>query len=107
MANIKEANAEYTGGNIWLFYGKTDDGNYFLTDDYGSTQILDAYPGDNWEDCTYYEWQLEHLVKELDGDELREFQKQIIEYLKMHSEHRNGISIIEIDAYEKYWKEGE
>ena len=106
-SDIKEAFAVYTGGNIWLFYGKLKDGNWFLTDDYGSTLILDADPSD-LDESTYMEWQDEHKIKELSGKELEKFDDALLDKLLSYPsndyKHTGGISNSEIDAYRKYFK---
>ena len=100
---IKEANAEYTGGNIWLFYGELTDGNFFLTDDYGWTLILNANPS-NFDESTYVEWQQEHLVKELEGNDRLEFCNQLLNWLSKHIDNCNGMTDSEIEAYRNYFK---
>lgn len=102
---IKEAYAVYTGGNIWLFYGTLDNGNYFLTDDYGATLILNADPSD-LDESTFPEWQQEHLVTELQGNERIGFCFLLCGYLlEADADHRGGINDNEIYAYYTYFKE--
>jgi len=102
---IKEAFAVYTGGGIWLFYGKLSDGNWFLTDDYGATRILNADPSD-LDESTYEEWQQEHLVRDLMGNDRLDFCDALCDYIeKADQSHRGGMSDMEIDAYRKYFKE--
>ena len=101
---IKEAFAVYTGGGIWLFYGKLSNGNWFLTDDYGATRILNADPSD-LDVSTYEEWQLEHLVKDLIGKDRLTFCDALCDYLeKADQSHRGGITNSELDAYRDYFK---
>lgn len=101
---IKRAEAEYTGGNIWLFNGELGDGNFFLTDDYGSTLILNADPALD-EDYCYEEWQTAHKVRELEDEELMEFLTELLDHLLIYTDGRNGMDEVEIDAYRNYWKE--
>jgi len=102
---IKEAFAVYTGGNIWLFYGQLKNGNYFLTDDYGATRILNADPSD-LDESTYEEWQQEHLVKDLTGKELLEFDDALLDWLiTAPQKNRGGITDQEIEYYRNYFKE--
>lgn len=104
---IKKAEAVYTGGNIWCFYGELTDGNYFLTDDNGYTTIVDADPGLDYDAACYYEWQEEHMVKELtDKKELAEFDKELIRYLRNHYEE-HSMAHVEINAYEMFWTDEE
>ena len=100
---IKEANAVYTGGNIWLFYGELNDGNYFLTDDNGWTQFLNADPS-NLDESTFEEWQLQHLVKEIVGDERVKFCDELLDYIYENPEHDGGMSEQEIETYRTWFK---
>lgn len=103
---IKETAATYTGGNIYLFSGKTSDGNYFFVDDYGSSLILDTDSRSDWDNCCYEEWQKEHLIKELNGKELEQFQKELIKTLSnLPYEKRGCINDQELDGYLQHWKE--
>lgn len=100
---IKTAMAEYTGGNIWLFHGRLEDGNYFLTDDNGSTEILDADP-ENFDESLYWEWQEAHMVKMLEGKERTAFADLLLDWLAKHPEGRNGFTDSEINAYRNYFQ---
>ena len=100
---IKEANAVYTGGNIWLFYGKLDDNTYFLTDDNGWTQILNADPSD-LEESTYEAWQLQHLVREIIGEERIQFCNELLDYICDNPGHDGGMTEQEIGAYRTWFK---
>ena len=92
--------AVYTGGNIWIFYGKLVSGNYFLTDDNGCTLILNANPGDDFEEACFQEWQDRHKIMELDATEETLFIHRMMNVLRDNP--TGGISIREIDAYENY-----
>lgn len=101
---ITKASAVYTGGNIWLFHGELDDGTYFLTDDNGCTQILDEDPSD-FDESLYWEWQEEHLVRDLDDEEERvDFCNKLLDKL-LDDGNRGGMSEDEIRAYRKYFAE--
>lgn len=103
---IAEVFAVYTGGNIWLFHGKTDDGNYFLTDDNGATLILNDDPARNFDESLFEEWQQKNLVMELFGYERLRFCNDLCNALLIaDADHRGGISNREIEAYRKYFKE--
>ena len=104
MYTIKEAFAVYTGGNIWIFYGETTDGNYFLTDDYGATLILNADPSD-FEVSLYEDWQQEHLVAELQENDRAKFCNDLCDtLLKADERHQGGILDEEIEGYREYFK---
>lgn len=107
MKPIK-VNAIYTGGNIWMFLGSLDDGNFFFTDDYGCTLILDADPNEDLDNACYPEWQEEHLVSELEGNERIQFCKDMLTLLSTYeygSEENGGITETEIDGYFQYMLE--
>lgn len=102
---VETAYAEYTGGGIWIFYGKFWNGTYFLTDDHGWTRLLTADPSD-LEVSTFEEWQQEHLIRDLKGDELKSFLKDLVDYLltkEVDSIHRHGMTEMEIDDYIRIW----
>jgi len=69
MAKVKSANACYTGGGIYMYYGKLNNGNHFLcwTDWEEYVLELDADPGtdENIEEAGYEDWQQAHTVREL------------------------------------------
>ena len=100
---IKEAFAVYTGGNIWLFYGSLENGNYFLTDDNGATEILDEDPSD-LDESLYYEWQQAHLVKELMHEERMEFCDKLLDYIFANPDHDGGMTEQEIKVYRGWFK---
>lgn len=83
MARVIEANATYTGGNIYQYTGVLDNGNYFQTwtdyEDY--IQELDADPEENWDDNDDEEWQNEHMVAEHYGPEATEILKEAMKYI--------------------------
>lgn len=101
---IKTANAVYTGGNIWLFFGELDDGTCYLVDDNGSVRITDA-PWDDFDRTLFDEWQDEHLVRDIeDEDERIEFCDELCD--KLHAIGKlNGLTHEEIDAYRKWFRE--
>ena len=101
---IKEAHAVYTGGNIWLFHGELEDGTYFLTDDNGCTQILNANP-DDFDESLYWEWQQEHLVRDLeDEDERIDFCNKLCDKL-LTDGAGGGFYEDDIEAYRQYFAE--
>lgn len=100
---VKEAYAIYTGGDIWLFYGTTDEGNYFLTDDNGATLILNADPNDDLDAACYDDWQEEHIVRELIGNERKAFCENLLDVLngydKTDNGHRGGFTAEDAETY--------
>lgn len=67
MAKVIYATATYTGGGIYQYNGKFENGNYFLcfTDWEEYMMELDADPEENFEESGYPDWQEEHTVREL------------------------------------------
>ena len=75
----------YTGGNIYVFRGELSDGTWFIADDsYYDVRIVNADvfgPDESFEDCWYADWQEEHLVRDLDEKEKRQFFKEMINWI--------------------------
>lgn len=82
---LKNVEATYTGGGIWVFTGELKDGTFFMHDDNFDTRILSQYP-DPWEEEPWFEeWQLEHLVKDLDTEkEGAAFQLAILKFIEKY-----------------------
>ena len=102
----KEVFAEYTGGGVWLFHGPTKSGEWFLTDDFGATLILDEDPSD-FDQSLYPEWQKEHLIAEPSGTYRLKFGNEVIDYLLSHTDnaHRGGILADDLEEYRKKFEE--
>ena len=68
---IKYANAEFTGGNIYVYTGQFTDGTWFIAGDLiaNNVMVMDADPEANWEDAWYPDWQEEHLIRETGEEE--------------------------------------
>ena len=78
-----------------------------MTDDYGATQIVNKDPRKDFNEAFYYEWQQDHLVKELKGKERLDFCNSLCDYLKNHindTEITGGITSLEVDAYREFFK---
>lgn len=73
MAKVIYATAIYTGGNIYQYYGKFSNGNFFLcfTDWEEYLMELDVDPGENFEESGYEEWQNEHTIRQPEPSESR------------------------------------
>ena len=96
---IKNAYAENTGSYIYVFYGELDDGKYFLTDITETALILDA-SADNLDESGWLEWQEEHLVRELTGEEKNQFCRKLLHWMKNATfEERGPIFNSELDEY--------
>lgn len=57
-----DVTTEYTGGGIYIFMGKLDNGIYFMCDDMYAS-FLDADPREAGDDAYYTEWQEKHDVE--------------------------------------------
>ena len=69
---IKNANACYTGGNIYIYYGQLEDGTFFRAcDDWECIEICDA--DTSTEEADYCEFYEEHTIKSLGGKEYETF----------------------------------
>lgn len=101
--NFKKIESVYTGGGIWLFHGELKNGRYFLVDDMGDVVILNTDPSD-FDVSLYYEWQQEHMVKELEKKERWNFCLTMLKLLMKNDEcaKRNGLGDHEIDYYTRY-----
>jgi hypothetical protein len=61
---VKSAYLFDSGGYVMVYYGELNDGNYFTMDEYGNAFIYNAKPVFD-ESVDQYEWEHEHLVREL------------------------------------------
>lgn len=106
MGNIIKANAEYTGGGIWAFTGKFEDGTYFMADgfDFG-VRIVNANPDDVEDGGAWYvEWQEEHLVRDLDTEtEGPSFILSIVDWLRENG--RPGVCDSDLEYIEEHAKQ--
>lgn len=74
MENITKATAVYSGGNIYLYYAELENKQWIMGNDEWLI-VVDTSPIANeqtFEDSGYYEWQEEHLVKQIPE---KDFQK--------------------------------
>lgn len=102
---FKSVEPNYTGGNIYVFTGKVDD-NYFMADTANyDVRLLNADPSDNtdeerfgfpeWE-CDV--WQEEHLVRDLEPTEAKEFFIKMLSWVKKHQPDGNYL-VSDMDYY--------
>lgn len=76
--NIEFANACYTGGEIYTYYGRVD-GKYFLSDDDGSGIYLDTFPVIDNDETFTPEWQEKHSISEINN--FKEFQIVVLDWI--------------------------
>ena len=81
---ILNANAVYTGGNIYCYNGRLEDGSFFMASDTFEDElimILDADPEGAGEDAYQQEWQEEHLKRELIDGEAKAFWNEMLRFI--------------------------
>ena len=100
----KTVEAIYTGGNIWLFFGRLEDDNWFMADDNGSVRIVNADPMFDLDVSLMEDWQLEHLVKDLFDRERLDFCDGIIAWLRANP-GKHYMTTEEVTAYEHWFRE--
>lgn len=92
------ANATYTGGGIYQYTGRFDNGNYFQTstgwEDY--VQELDADPYENWDDNSDEMWQNEHMVEEHYGSDATKILASVMKYI-IDNQPTGNYSVSEIE----------
>lgn len=74
MENITKATAVYSGGGIYLYYAELENKQWIMGNDEWLI-VVDTSPiadEQTFEDSGYYEWQEEHLVKQISE---KDFQK--------------------------------
>ena len=81
MESIQKATAVYSGGGIYLYYAELDNGNWLLGNDdwlivVNQNPLVDEQ---TYEDSDYYEWQEEHLVKQISEEQYQEVLNKILE----------------------------
>lgn len=102
MRQLWFAHAVYTGGNIWLFYGKFTDGTFFLMDDEGDIQILDADPSD-FDESLYDEWQNAHRIELIMNPwERKHYQRTILAMVTNAND--GGFTETDEEAYSNYFR---
>lgn len=82
--DISSANAEYTGGGVYIYWGKLGE-NYFLINHVCETLafglILDVCPDLSDDETLMPEWQEAHTVKELTENELNQFIVDVLDWI--------------------------
>lgn len=74
---IKNATAIYTGGNIYIYYGQLEDGNYFRACD--GEEFIEICDSDtSVEEADYYEFYEVHSIETLTGEEYKTFWNEML-----------------------------
>ena len=85
---ILEVTPVYTGGGIYIYWGKFADGTYFIAcDDMYDLTIVDADPtltyvkDEDIFEADYPDWQEEHLVKYVDCNTTQDFFNKMYDWI--------------------------
>ena len=95
MEKIMKATAVYSGGNIYLYYAELENKNWIMGNDewlivVNQNPIADE---ETFENSGYYEWQEEHLVKQIPEEDFQKVLNKIIDVIL------DGKTIKEYDNY--------
>ena len=95
MEKIIKATAVYSGGGIYLYYAEMENKQWIMGNDEWLI-IVNENPivnEETFENSSYYEWQEEHLVKQISEEEYQEVLNKILETIF------DGKSIKEYDNF--------
>ena len=95
MENITKATAVYSGGGIYLYYAEMENKQWVMGND-DWLIVVDTSPiadEQTFEDSGYYEWQEEHLVKQILEKDFQKVLNKILDTIF------NGKSIKEYDNF--------
>lgn len=92
---IKNANACYTGGGIYVYYGELENGLYFRScDDWKSIEICNY--DTSTEEADYYEFYEEHTVESIGGEAFKTFWNDMLLFI-IHTAPKGNYSIDELE----------
>ena len=92
---IKTANACYTGGGIYIYYGELENGNFFRTcDDWESVEFCDA--DTSTEEADYYEFYEAHTIESIDGDAYISFWNDMLMWI-INNKPDGNYSVVELE----------
>lgn len=109
MYQIIEQTAIYTGGNIYLFYGKLRNGNYYIATSDFDVRIVSQNPLE-YDKYDFFvsdnvEWQEQYLVEDLSENDARLFCKDLIKRIITIGCNFSGISNYLISDIEHIYSE--
>ena len=82
MDRFVSVTPNYTGGGIYVFDGRLEDGNFFMADSpYYDVRIVDADPLEEPYESDFPEWQEEHLVGDLEADDALDFMAEMLKWV--------------------------
>lgn len=100
---VKTANACYTGGSIYVFYGELENGNYFMFDSfYEFIEVFDTEI--DLEESFYSEWMDEHRVTTLTGEEAFKLCEAALNWIISNRPDGN-YSVEDIEEYKPTYEE--
>lgn len=92
---IVEATAIYTGGNIYIYYGRLSDGNYFKAcDDFDFIEICDS--DTSIEEADYQEFYEKHSVETLTKEEYKMFWNEMLLWI-LHNAPKGNYVFSELE----------
>ena len=87
---IVNATADYTGGNIYIYYGQLSDGNWFRATD--GEEFIEICDSDTSVDAANYcEFYKEHSIETLIGDEYESFWNEMLLWIIHNAPEGNYI----------------
>lgn len=95
LEKIIKASAVYSGSGIYLYYAELENKQWIMGNDEWLivVDVCPIYNEETFENSSYYEWQQEHLVKQIS---IKDFQVVLNEILKVIFE---GKTIKEYDNF--------
>ena len=96
--NINKATAIYTGGGMYIYYAELENGNWLIGGDewFAEVNTNPLVDEETFEAAQYYEWQMEHLVREIPEEEFSETLNNVIDVIL------SGKTIKEYDNFLNY-----
>lgn len=97
MKNITKATAVYSGGGIYLYYAELENKQWIMGND-DFLIVVDTSPladEKTYEESNYYEWQEEHLVKQIPEEDYQQTLNNIIKTIL------DGKTVKEYDNFSK------
>jgi hypothetical protein len=96
--NIIKATAIYTGGGMYIYYAELEGGNWLIGGDEWFTEVNTnpLIDEETFEAAQYYEWQMEHTVRDIPEKEYQETLNNVIDVIL------SGKTIKEYDNFADY-----
>ena len=92
---IKNATAQYTGGNIYIYYGELENGLFFRAGD-GEEYIEICDADTSTDEADYYEFYKKHSIKTLTGDEYIKFWNNMLLWI-IHNAPSGNYQVDDLD----------